>query len=236
AVLESRLACRGGTTARGVCFPKKSGVPEGRSEPRLSVGTYEYAGDRDSAMSVESLQVSGPYNPKRPEETPSRARIFICSPGATNDEEACARTILGTLARRAFRRPAAPDDVEALLVYYRAGRVKGSFDDGIELAIRAVLVDPDFLFRVERDPVQVVQGAAHPVTDIELASRLAFFLWSSVPDDELIDLAVRRRLREPGVQERQVVRMLADPRSNALISNFAGQWLHLRNLRTVTPD
>ena len=234
--LEIRLAVKAGTHAIGVSFPQKSGVPEGALEPRLSVGTYEYAGDRDSAMSVDSLQVSGPYNPKRPEETPSRARIFICSPTSTSDEEACARTILGTLARRAFRRPTVPDDIEALLVYYRAGRIKGSFDEGIELAIRAVLVDPDFLFRVERNPVQVAAGAAYPVTDIELASRLAFFLWSSVPDDELIDLAARRKLRDPAVQERQVVRMLADPRSRALIGNFAGQWLHLRNLRTVTPD
>jgi len=234
--LEIRLAVKAGTHLIGVSFPQKSGVPEGALEPRLSVGTYEYAGDRDSAMSVDSLQVSGPYNPKRPDETPSRARIFICSPTAASDEEVCARKILSALARRAFRRPVVPDDIEGLLVYYRAGRGKGSFDEGIELAIRSVLVDPDFLFRVERDPVQGPAGAAHAVSDIELASRLAFFLWSSVPDDELIDLAVRRRLREPGVQERQVSRMLRDPRSTALISNFAGQWLHLRNLRTVTPD
>ena len=234
--LQIRLAVKAGTHLIGVSFPQKSGVPEGALEPRLSVGTYEYAGDRDSAMSVDSLQVSGPYNPKRPDETPSRARIFICSPTAASDEEACARKILSALARRAFRRPVDPDDIEGLLVYYRAGRGKGSFDEGIELAIRSVLVDPDFLFRVERDPVQRPAGPAHPVSDIELASRLAFFLWSSVPDDELIDLAARRQLREPGVQERQVIRMLRDPRSTALISNFAGQWLHLRNLRTVTPD
>lgn len=234
--LEVRLTVKAGTHSLGVSFPTKSGVPEGALEPRFSVGTYEYAGDRDAPMSVDSVQIGGPYNPQKPEATPSRQRVFVCSPTGHGDEEACARRILSTLARRAYRRPVVPDDVEALLVQYRSGRAKGSFDAGIELAIRALLVDPDFLFRVERDPAEIARGQAYRVPDLELASRLAFFLWSSVPDDELIDLAARRKLREPGVQEQQVSRMLRDPRSGALVSNFAGQWLHLRNLRTVAPD
>ncbi len=234
--LEVRLTVKAGTRVIGVAFPRKSGVSEGALEPRLSVGTYEYAGDRDAPMSVDSIQISGPYDPARPEETPSRARIYVCSPTGSVDEETCARQILSTLARRAFRRPVVSDDIEALLSYYRTGRAKGSFDAGIELAVRAVLVDPDFLFRVERHPAQVARGTAYRVSDLELASRLAFFLWSSVPDDELLDLAARQKLREPAVQERQVLRMLRDPRSSALISNFAGQWLHLRNLRTIAPD
>ena len=151
------------------------------------------------------------------------------------DEEHCARVILSRLARRAYRRPVADADVAPLLRFFRMGRADGgSFDAGIQLSLKALLVSPDFLFRVERDPVGA--AAAHPVSDVELASRLSFFLWSSIPDEELLALAEKGKLRNPAVLEAQVRRMLSDRKSNALVANFAGQWLYLRNLTEVKPD
>ena len=157
--------------------------------------------------------------------------------GAADEAEAtCAAAILGTLARRAFRRPVTDDDVSTLMAFYEVGRAKGSFESGIEFALRGILVDPEFLFRVETDPAGVEPGAPYQVSDLELASRLSFFLWSSIPDDELLDVAARGALRAAGVLEAQVRRMLADPKGAALVDNFAGQWLFLRNMRLVKPD
>jgi hypothetical protein len=232
--LEVRLAVKAGTRSIGVAFPKKSGVPEGILEPRLSVATYEYAGDRDSPMSVETIQVSGPHGGALAGDTPSRRRIFTCYPAGLDEEERCAARILRALGRRAYRRPITDADLESLRGFYRDGRKKGSFETGIELALRAVLVDPDFLFRAERSSSRA--AAVAPVTDVELASRLSFFLWSSIPDDELLELAIRGELRNPSTLERQVTRMLADSRSRALVANFGGQWLHSRNLRESAPD
>ncbi len=234
--LTVRLSIDAGPHDVSVSFAKKSGLPEGVREPQLSVATYEYAGDRDEAMGVATIDISGPFGTVGPGETPSRRRIFVCHPSGQRDEEACAAKILSTLARRAYRRPINEDDVAGLLRFYRSGRRAGSFDAGIELAIRTILVDPDFLFRIERDPKGVAAGAIYRLTDLELASRLALFLWSSIPDEQLLDLAEQGRLSDPAVLRQQVQRMLADTRAGALVTNFAGQWLHLRNMRSVAPD
>ncbi len=235
--LELTLDVTAGTHTIGVAFTEKRGLPEGVLEPRLSAASYEFAGDRDAPMSVDSLQISGPYDGVTPAHTPSRSRIFTCAPvGGADGDEACATEILASLARRAFRRPVTDEDLEPLVGFYTIGRADGGFDRGIQRALRAILVDPEFLFRIEREPDGVPPATAYHVTDVELASRLSFFLWSSLPDDELLDLAERGQLGEPNVLRQQVRRMLGDPRLSALVENFAGQWLYLRNLRGVAPD
>ncbi len=186
---------------------------------------------------ISSLLIGGPYNGRVPEDSPSRRRIFTCRPGTPGDEASCATSILSTLARRAYRRPATAADVQTLLSFFQRGRAEGSFDDGIRAALERLLVSPDFLFRIEADPRSVVRGAAYRLPDLELASRLSFFLWSSSPDDELLDVAVKGTLRQPGVLDQQVRRMLADPRARAaLVDNFFGQWLQTRNVWQLTPD
>ncbi len=185
---------------------------------------------------LDKLTIDGPYNATGRGDTPSRARIFICRPTDTKDEQPCAKLILTNLARHAFRRPVTDADIQPLLGFYRAGREEGDFDHGIEKALRAMLVSPDFLFRVERDPQGSAPATVYRISDLELASRLSFFLWSSIPDDTLLALAEKGRLKEPAVLEAQVRRMLDDPKSDALIRNFAGQWLSLRNLEIVKPD
>ncbi|HXW15060.1 MAG TPA: DUF1592 domain-containing protein [Terriglobia bacterium] len=185
---------------------------------------------------VTDVFVAGPFNTRERGETPGRARLFVCRPATVKSEEPCAHEILATLSRRAFRRPVTESDIRPLMTFYRAGRREGDFDYGIEKALRALLVSPDFLFRIERDPPSLPPGTVYRVSDIELASRLSFFLWSSIPDDELLSLAERGRLNDPFVLDRQVRRMLADPRSDALVTNFAGQWLSLRNLALSQPD
>jgi mono/diheme cytochrome c family protein len=185
---------------------------------------------------VRQLIIGGPYGVSGRGTTASRSTILTCDPKSAKEESACARTILTALARRAFRRPVKDADIQPLLAFYEKGRAGGDFDTGIQRALEALLVSPDFLFRIEQDPARYTPGKAYPVTDIELASRLSFFLWSSIPDDQLLDLAERGRLRNAAVLQQQVQRMLADQRSDALVSNFAGQWLHLRNVETVTPD
>jgi hypothetical protein len=234
--LEVRFPVKAGTRLVGVAFEKNFAAAEGVLRPRPSVVSFSYRGMKDVDPGIESFQISGPFAGQTPEDTPSRRRIFVCYPGRPADETPCARRILGGLARRAFRRPVASDDLEALLSFYEEGRRKQGFDAGIALALERLLVDPDFLFRVERDEPGVKAGAVHPVGDVELASRLSFFLWSSIPDDELLNLAERGRLSEPAVLERQVRRMLADERATALVKNFASQWLYLRNMRLVLPD
>ncbi len=184
------------------------------------------------SLEVSQLIVGGPFSPTSRGNTPSREKIFVCH---TQDDE-CARTILTALSRRAFRRAVTSDDVEPLLYLYRSARKGRDFETGIQNAVQALLVSPEFLFRVEQDPSNAVRGAAYRVSDVELASRLSFFLWSSIPDDELLALAVRGGLSDPAVLEQQVQRMLRDPRADALVSNFAGQWLHLRTVQTVQPD
>ncbi len=184
---------------------------------------------------VDKVLIAGPYNATGRGDTPARDRILVCRPAA-GDEESCAHTILATVARRAFRRPVTDADIQPLMAFYKGGRAEGDFDHGIEKALRAMLVSPDFLFRIERDPTGAAPGSAYRIGDFELASRLSFFLWSSIPDDQLLDLAEKGKLKDPAVMETQVRRMLADPRSQSLVGNFAGQWLYLRNLAAHKPD
>jgi hypothetical protein len=185
---------------------------------------------------VSKLVVGGPFEPTGHGDTPSRRKIFVCRPARPAQEPACARTILKTLAHRAFRRPVTNADLQPLYRFYEKARATGGFESGIEAAIEAMLVSPEFLFRIEQDPRGAAPGTPHRITDVELASRLSFFLWSSMPDDELLDLAERGGLSEPSALERQVRRMLDDSRAGALVSNFAGQWLQLRNIATLRPD
>jgi hypothetical protein len=184
---------------------------------------------------VGALRVAGPFDATRPEESESIQQVFVCRPATESEEERCATEIVSTLARRAFRRPVDVGDLEQLMAFYETGREQGSFEDGIEFALRRLLASPQFLVRVEHEPADIAPGSSYRVSDLELASRLAFFLWSSLPDDELIGAAARGELSRPDVLESQVERMLADPRSESLIGNFAQQWLYLRNLATTAP-
>jgi mono/diheme cytochrome c family protein len=185
---------------------------------------------------VGQVTIEGPFEAKGAADTESRRRIFVCRPASPREEEACARTILTTLAKRAFRRPATTADLRMLMEFYLAGRGEGgSFDDGIEAALQRILADPEFIYRGEREPAALAAGRTYRLTDLELASRLSFFLWSSIPDDELIDVAAQGRLKDPAVLEQQVRRMLGDPRAEALVGNFTGQWLGVRSLRTSEP-
>jgi hypothetical protein len=185
---------------------------------------------------ISQVSVTGPYAPQGADDTPSRRRIFACTPADPSQEQACAKKILSTLMRRAYRRSISDADLERPMAFYREGRSERDFDAGIGKALSAVLINPEFLFRVEVDPDKTTAGAPYRISDLELASRLSFFLWSSVPDDALLDSAIRGELRRPGVLEGHVRRMLADPRSYNLASNFAGQWLRLRNLTAVDPN
>jgi mono/diheme cytochrome c family protein len=184
---------------------------------------------------LRSVEIVGPYSPTGPGRSTSRQRIFVCSPSAPAQELPCAKTILSSLARRAYRRPVTDEDVAPLLAMYTEGRRQGTFDTGIERAVRRVLVSPQFLLRVERDPAGVPPNTPYRISDLDLASRLSFFLWSSIPDDELLTLAEKGRLREPSVLVGQVRRMTADPRFDNFVTNFAGQWLYLRNLPNTGP-
>lgn len=186
-------------------------------------------------VGIASVTITGPVNGHVSPDTPSRRRLFVCQPSAPMGEATCAKRIIATLARRAYRRPVTDDDVKPLLAFYDAGRTSG-FDHGIEKALERVLVSPQFLFRIERDPSSVAKGATYRITDMELASRLSFFLWSSIPDDQLLNLAAEGRLKNPAVLEQEVQRMLRDPRSAALATNFGAQWLFLRDVATKNPS
>jgi hypothetical protein len=185
---------------------------------------------------VESVSISGPYKATGPGDTPSRRQIFVCRPATAADELPCAKTILSTLARRAYRQPVSDTELETLLGFYQKGRNKKNFDAGIEMALRRVVASPDFIFRFEHDPPAANPNTVYRISDIELASRLSFFLWSSIPDDELLTVATQGKLKDPAILEKQVRRMLSDRRSEALVTNFAGQWLYLRNLQNIKPD
>jgi hypothetical protein len=228
---EVRFTAKAGTRVVGVAFLKDSSVDEGAlgssGEPRRG---------RGSSPGVDHVQISGPHSGAAPEDTPSRQRIFVCRPSTARQERACASTIIETLARRAYRRPVTNADVQALLQFYEAGRGEGTFEKGIQVALERLLVDPEFLFRLERDPEGLKPGSVYRLSDVELASRLSFFLWSTVPDDELLTLAERGKLKDPAVLTQQVRRMLADARATAMVNNFASQWLLVRNVRLHTPD
>ena len=232
--LNIRFQAQAGRRLVGVAFLEEAMAVEGQLEQRMT--QYDFTQYKGGKPAVASVTISGPYNAAGAGETPGRQRLFVCKPSAAADEEPCAGKILSTLARRAYRRPVTDEDMGTLLSLYREGRSRAGFETGIETALERVLAGPEFLFRVERNPAGIQPETAHNINDLELASRLSFFLWSSIPDEELLSLAESGKLREPAVLERQVRRLLADSRSEALVKNFAGQWLYLRNLGVVSPD
>ena len=236
--MRIRFQAESGPHVVGVSFVRKLSEPEGILQPRQSVFAVAINEMRDGNAAVEHVSIGGPYVNHGPGDTPSRRAIFSCRPENTEqpEEELCARQILRTLARRAYRRPVDTVDLDTLMKFYRTGRVGGNFDAGIQLALERLLISPDFLFRLERDPTDITPGTNYVLNDLEIASRLSFFLWSSGPDDQLLDLAERGELDDPNVLKTQALRMLADPRSKELVRNFAGQWLYLRNLNSVVPD
>jgi len=185
---------------------------------------------------IGMLKISGPFNAEPSQDSISQQKVFVCTPANADEEPECATQIFTTLARKAFRRPVTESDIAPMMSFYEQGRSGGTFAEGIELGLRRLLADPEFLVRREHGPADLEDGEIYRITDLELASRLSFFLWSSIPDDELITLAADNRLSDPAVLEAQVRRMLDDPRADALVQNFGQQWLYLRNLPTTSPD
>jgi len=232
--LRTRIPVKAGPRSVVVTFLRRNSAP---SDEPLQPFTHDHdLQNMNGIPRIDRMQITGPFNPTGPGDTPSRHRIFSCRPANAAAELPCARTILTNLARRGYRRPVTSADLENLLSFYQSARNKKDFDAGIENALRLILTNPKFLFRMETDPAGVAPGSMHPVSELELASRLSFFLWSTIPDDQLITIASQGKLRDPAILEQQVKRMLADDRSEALVKNFAGQWLLLRNLPNVQPD
>jgi mono/diheme cytochrome c family protein len=221
-ILEVRIPIEAGTHTIGVTFLKEFFAAENM---RI-----------ESDIGVSNLTITGPFDAMGPGITASREKILSCMPSGPQDEEACARRILSKLARAAYRRPVVDTDLEELMSFYRDASEQQGFESGVQMAIRRILISPEFLFRIERDPAGIEPGENYAISDLELASRLSFFIWSSIPDEELLNLAENGRLREPEVLKQQVVRMLTDNRSSALVENFAGQWLYLRNIKTINPS
>ena len=220
----------------GVAFERRLWEPEGVLQPRQTGFPLAIDERWQGNAAVGSVAIGGPHVVEGPGDTASRRAIFTCRPASGGDGGACARTILSRLARRAWRRPVTDGDVDLLLAFHEQRRRTDGFEAGIQFALQRLLGDPEFLFRIERDPDGLAPGAAYPLSGVALASRLSFFLWSSIPDEALLAAAVRGELADPARLERQVRRMLRDPRARALVENFAGQWLLLRNIPAVTPD
>ncbi len=235
--LQARVPVKAGLhQVMATMLKTDNSVPEGGGPDRLSL--YSRNSDNASApVSIAALWVGGPYDAKVPVESPSRKLLFTCRPANASEETGCATKILSTLSRRAYRRASTDDDVQTLLAFYKQGRANGNFDNGIRTALERVLVSPDFLFRIEVAPAGVAPGTVYRISDIELASRLSFAMWGSIPDDTLLDLAIRDRLHEPAVLEQQVTRMFADTRTRtALVQNFFSDWLQTRNVWLLNPD
>ena len=235
--LRVRVPVKAGAREVVVTFIQKRAVSTGRLQgfDRSSVDTFEAIG----RPHLEMVTVRGPFNATGPGETVSRRKVLSCLPARNSGEQeelSCAQEILGTLAKRAYRRPVTEEEMKPLLEFYAQGREKGSFENGIQLGIRRILASPAFIFRPEVSPEELEPGSIHRVSDLELASRLSFFLWSSIPDDELIELAVAGELHKPTVLREQALRMLEDPRADRFVENFAGQWLQLRNLNNARPN
>jgi len=233
--LLAKVSIKAGPHTVGVAFIEKtSAQPDGVMQPylRSTVDPLEQRG----VPLIDNVSIGGPFDATGPGDTPSRRVIFVCRPQASAEEVPCAKRIIANLARRAYRKPVSDGEMERLLGFYQQGRNAGNFDQGIESSLRFMLTDPKFVFRFEHDPANVAAGAAYRVSDLELASRLSFFLWSSLPDDQLLTVAAQGKLHEPAMLEGQVRRMLADSRSEAVVSNFAGQWLYLRNVRGANPN
>jgi hypothetical protein len=239
--LVARIAVAAGTHLVGVSFIQREYEPEGVLQPgptgfhfSIDESLTSASGKREPA--IDSVAIDGPYSPTGSGDTTSRRRVFVCRPKTAQDDAACAKRIVATLARRAFRRPVTDTDLQPLLQVYADARKEADFENGIQEALARILVDPEFLFRIEPSPDRVPADSVYRLTDVQLAARLSFFLWSSIPDDELLDLASRGRLSDPAMLEGQVRRMLADDRSKALVDNFAAQWLELRSLRGMVPN
>ncbi len=233
--LHIRVPVKAGPHALEVTFPKKPSLLQETERQPYQAHFNMYRHPR-LHPALYSITVIGPYNATGVGDTPSRSRIFVCHPAKQSEEESCAKQILSNFARRAYRRPVTDVDLQMPLKLYRDSQTGEGFEAGIERGLRALLISPEFLFRVEQDPANIAPHTAYRLTDLELASRLSFFLWSSIPDDELLDVAIAGKLKEPAVLEKQVRRMLADSRSEALVNNFADQWLYLRNLESIIPD
>jgi uncharacterized protein DUF1592/uncharacterized protein DUF1588/uncharacterized protein DUF1587/uncharacterized protein DUF1585/uncharacterized protein DUF1595 len=231
-----RVAIAAGPHDVGFTWVERPAVEQNAWQPSLR--DSQEAHNPAGLPRLETVSVAGPYDPKGVSATPSRERVLVCRPATPADEPACARQVFATLATRAFRRPVDDDDLAAPLAFYADARAAGGdFDRGVREGLARLLVSPSFLFRAEADAADSSPGAAHRISDVELASRLSFFLWSSIPDDELLDVAIAGRLSKPRVLAEQVRRMLADARADALVENFTGQWLQLRNLeQRVVPD
>ncbi len=234
--LELRVPVKAGPHEVGVSFVRRFWEPEGVLQPQqtgFGRTTNEYYHGNPA---VEIVSIGGPYGTPAAGDSPSRRKVFICRPKDSGAEEPCARRILSALAARAYRRPPTESEIRTLLDFYEAARAEDSFDAGIQRGIERILAAPSFLFRIEREPAGTPAGSAYHLTDLDLASRLSFFLWSSIPDDELRDAAVRGKLSDRAALSRQVQRMLRDPRSKALIDNFASRWLELSKISGVVPD
>jgi mono/diheme cytochrome c family protein len=233
---EVRLPVKAGEHEVGISFVRRYWEPEGVLQPPqigFARTTNEYYHGNPG---VEFVMIGGPYGAVSHGDSPSRRKIFVCTPNSPAAEEPCARKILSALATRAYRRPVTGQDLSALLEFYRSGRAERNFDTGIERGLERILAAPSFLFRLEEVPAHTRPGSAYSLSDLDVASRLSFFLWSSIPDDELLNLAIRGRLKDPGVFEQQVHRMLRDPRSRALVDGFATRWLGLSKLAGLVPD
>ncbi len=235
--LEIRAPVKAGMRQAVATLVKLDNVElEGLGPNATPIWSREHTNKADNPLMISALLIGGPYNGRVSQESPGRRRLFVCQP-VSNRETACATNILTTLARRAYRRTLTNDDIQTLVSFYQTARAQGDFDAGIRAGIERLLVSPDFLFRIEADPARSATGTAYELPDVELASRVSFFLWSSIPDDQLLDTAIRGKLHEPAVLEREVRRMLADPRARtALVQNFFGEWLQTRNLALLTPD
>ena len=238
--LKFRLPVKAGSHLVQVYFVQKTtAFVEDLFDPYLRRDPYRATNGEPGVSSVTVIKPPSRSNPAEANvvnDSPSRRRVFVCRPASPTEEARCARTIIATLARRAYRRPVTDDDLQVPLARYREGAGGGGFEAGLELALRSILVSPRFLFRFESQPDTVAPNTAYRVDDLELASRLSFFLWSSIPDDELLNAAEKKTLQQPGVLERQVKRMLSEPRSAALVTDFAGQWLHIRNVAGFRPS
>ena len=231
---RAKVRMTAGPHTIGVAFIEKTAAQNSwRLQPflRSSHDTFDPTG----YPHLDVFSVTGPYNPSGAGDTPSRRKIFMCRPATAAEEDACARRIVSTLARLAYRGQTTPEDIQRLMSFYAQGRKEGSFDKGIQLALQRMLASAKFALRIERDPAGATPGSVYRLNDMDLASRLSFFVWSSIPDDELLRVAEQGRLRTPAVLRQQLRRMLADPRSESLVTNFAGQWLYLRNLKNMVP-
>ncbi|MEP7355099.1 MAG: DUF1592 domain-containing protein, partial [Acidobacteriota bacterium] len=224
-----RIPVTAGPHLIGVTFVQRTeAMDEATLQPRMR--------SRGTMPAIAAVTIKGPYDATGPGASPARQKLLTCTPKSATEEQGCARQILATLIRRGYRRASTPADVNDLMPFYEAGRKERDFDYGIQKVLERLLVSPQFLYRIERDPANAVAGSTNRINDIELASRLSFFLWSSIPDDELLTAATTGKLKDPAVLEREVRRMLADPRSESMVTNFAAQWLFLRDIRVKEPD